>query len=238
MTYAQWTRSVRRLPLWAATVIGIERIYIALSVERAMARHTRTTLLLCGLLVAVGSAVSAQARVTPGLVEVREPSRRGWWVGGSVGAGSEAFRFLESGGDYGATLLKPTLAVRGGGTVGERVRLGVELFGWFNEEGGVLESITSAMAVGQWYPIGAAGLHVRGGLGFGRSAVESPDGYGFGDLGFATMVGAGYDLPVARGVWIVPSIDVMRHTYTGRTFAGYRERIVNLSIGVLFQPAR
>jgi hypothetical protein len=39
-----------------------------------------------------------------------------------------------------------------------------------------VESLTSALFIGQIYPFGASGLYLKGGAGLGVNAVDFPDG--------------------------------------------------------------
>jgi len=46
------------------------------------------------------------------------------------------------------------------------------------------------------------------------------------------------EVRVGRRWYLNPAVDVVEHRYTGRGGDRYRERIVNLGIGVLFQSGR
>ncbi len=92
--------------------------------------------------------------------------------------------------------------------------------------------------MGQLYPAAGSGLYLKGGLGLGRNAVDFEDGYGVGDTGFAGLVGAGWELQVGRRWYLVPAVDLVEHRYSGRGGEDYRERLLNLGVGVLFQSGR
>jgi len=187
------------------------------------------------LFIAFGGA-SAQA--TPrGLSVVREGNRAGFWGGFSIGAGGEAFD-LRDGAGYSEELYRPTVSLRLGGTVNQSLRLGGEVLAWIDEQGHSVESLTSVLFVGQFYPVATTGLYLKGGLGLGRNAVDFDDGGGVGDTGFAGLLGAGWEVRMGRRWFLTPSVDVVEHRYTGRGNERYRERLVNFGLGVVFQSGR
>ena len=77
-----------------------------------------------------------------------------------------------------------------------------------------------------------------GGLGLGRNEVSFDPGFGVGDTGFAGLLGAGWEIRVARRLYLNPALDLVEHRYTGRGGDRYRERLVNFGVGVLFQSGR
>ncbi len=172
----------------------------------------------------------------PSLREVSPPTdRRGAWVGLGLGAGSESFRYSGTLPGYGPSLTKPTLSLKAGGTLGDHFRLGGELFGWFNQEGNILESVTSLLVIGQLYPLSHAGLFFKAGAGVGRYGVDYVNGPPSGDLGWAGVVGAGYEFRVARRVWLTPTVDLHYSYFSGRTFQSYHERVVSFGMSILVQ---
>ncbi len=185
-----------------------------------------------GLLLAA-NGVSAQD-APRGLSVVQEGGRGGFWAGLSVGAGRESFD-LRDGSGYSEELERPTVSLRLGGTVSQRVRLGGEVLTWINERDDATESLTSFLFIGQLYPIPSTGLYLKGGLGLGRNAVDFDYAGGVGDTGFAGLLGAGWEIRVGRRWYLNPTIDVVQHRYYERGDDGYRERLINFGIGVLFQ---
>jgi hypothetical protein len=173
----------------------------------------------------------------PGLVEVREGGRRGFWLGLGLGAGGESYDFRDGAG-YSDVLYRPTVSVRLGGTVSQQLRLGGEILSWINERGPTTESLTSALFIAQFYPSSSLGLYLKGGLGIGRNQVEFEDGYDVGDTGFAGLVGAGYELRLGRRFYLNPVVDLVGHTYTDRSGGSYRERLVNFGLGFVVQFGR
>jgi outer membrane phospholipase A len=58
------------------------------------------------------------------------------------------------------------------------------------------------------------------------------------DVGFAVVVGGGLEIPLNRRLAIVPAVDWVQQFYSGgREVIGYRERLLHVGIGVLFQTA-
>jgi hypothetical protein len=172
----------------------------------------------------------------PGLVEVREPGRSGFWFGLGLGAGGESNDVFGGAAGYSDLFYQPTISLSAGGTVGNHWRLGGEVLSWINEEGNVVESLTSALFVARLYPLKAAGLYFKGGVGLGRNAVDFDYGFDVGDTGLAGLVGAGYELRLGRHIYLNPAIDLVGHTYDSRAGGSYRERLVNFGLGVLVQP--
>ncbi len=185
----------------------------------------------------LGGVAAAQA-APRGLVEVPDESgRRGLWGALGVGAGGESFDRRDGGG-YNGDLYRPTISARLGGTPNRYLRLGGEILGWIDDQGRRTESITSFLFIAQLYPAPRTGLYVKAGLGLGRSEVDFDQGFGVGDTGFAGLVGAGWEVRVARRVYLNPAVDLVQQRYSSRSGQRYRERIVNFGVGVLFQSGR
>jgi hypothetical protein len=184
-----------------------------------------------------GVGLAAAQDAPRGLVLVPEGERAGFWAGLGLGAGAESFD-IRDGAGYSPELYRPTVSLRLGGTVGQQLRLGGEILAWINERGDAVESLTSFLFIGQLYPASTTGLYLKGGAGLGRNAVDFEDGYGLGDTGFAALIGAGWELRVGRRIYLNPAVDLVEHRYTTRGGERYRERLLNLGLGVLFQSGR
>ena len=181
-------------------------------------------------------AVTAQD-APRGLALVREGNRAGFWMGLGMGPGAQTFD-LRDGAGYSDELYGPTLSLRVGGTPSQNLRLGGEILGWYNQEGIGVQSLSSVMVVGQLYPSRKSGLYLKGGAGVGRSALDYTDGFSVGNTGFAGLVGAGWEVRVGRRFYLNPAVDVVQHYFGGGRGEAYRERLVNLSLGVLYQRGR
>ncbi len=180
---------------------------------------------------------SAGAQTPPrGLLEVEERRRGGFWLAASLGAGRESFDVDDDGAGYGSGLTEPTVALRLGGTLSEQVRLGGEAIVWFHDVPGGTESVSSLLFVGQFYPLRRAPLFLKAGAGLGRSGVDFRDGLSVSDVGFAVALGGGLEIPVSRRVAIAPVVDWVQQFYSGgREVVGYRERLLHIGLGVMFQ---
>jgi hypothetical protein len=184
------------------------------------------------------SPTRAAAQDTPeGLVEVRESTRHGLWLGLGLGAGGESYDLRPSVG-YSDVLYRPTISFRIGGTVSQNLRLGGEVLSWINESGPAVESLTSALFVAHFYPFSGVGLYLKGGLGIGRNAVDFDGGYDEADTGFAGLIGAGYELRLGRRFFLNPVIDLVGHRYSNGLIGDYQERLVNFGLGILLQTGR
>jgi hypothetical protein len=190
--------------------------------------------------VCIGSALpppSLAQEPPPGLVEVKDGGRHGFWLAVGVGAGGES-NDLIAGSGYSGLSYQPTFSLRLGGTVSPHLRLGGEVLSWINDEGNAVESLSSALFVAQLYPLEQAGLYVKAGVGLGRNAVNFDDGFNIGDTGFAGLVGAGYELRLGHRIFLNPAVDLVGQTYQGHPGGSYRERLVNFGLGVLVQTGR
>lgn len=189
------------------------------------------------LLVALSSVSAGLAAQTPrGLVEVPEGGGRGgFWISAGLGAGAESYD-LRDGLGYSSTLTEPAVSFALGGTPGQHWRVGGEALIWFHGVDGGTESLSSFLLVGQWYPAARLGFFLKGGAGLGRNGVDFTDGYGFADVGFAALAGAGYEIPLSHRFALVPTVDFAQHFYSGdRVVPGYRERLLHIGVGVAFQ---
>src|SRR4051812_12968825 len=133
-----------------------------------------TTLLTIASFAPAGRSLLAQD-APPGLVEVKESGRRGFWFGLGLGAGGESNDIGSPG--YTDLFYQPTISLRAGGTVNSHLRLGGEFLSWFDEQGDATASLSSALFVAQYYPLRTAGLYFKGGLGIGRNALQFRDGF-------------------------------------------------------------
>ena len=213
-----------------------------MAAENAMPRSLRSVFrtlspIILTLALAHNPAPLDAQQPPPGLVEVREGNRRGFWFGIGVGAGGESNDLVGgTGNDYSDLFYQPTISFRAGGTVGRHWRVGGEFLSWINEEGDAVESLSSALFVAQLYPFTSTGFYLKGGVGIGRNAVDFDYGFNVGDTGLAGLVGAGIELRLGRHIYLNPALDLVGHTYDARAGGSYRERLVNFGFGILVQP--
>jgi hypothetical protein len=198
---------------------------------------TIASLILTLMVQLVPTSIAFAQQLPPGLIEIKDDGRRGFWFGVGLGAGGESNDFVPGAG-YSDLFYQPTISLKAGGTVGQHLRLGGEILSWINEEGDAVESLSSALFVAQLYPIRTTGLFLKAGLGLGRNAVDFDYGFDVGDTGFAGLVGAGYELRLGRHIYLNPVVDLVGHTYDARSGGSYRERLVHFGLGVVFQTGR
>jgi hypothetical protein len=177
----------------------------------------------------------------PYLREVREERGRRSGIYGTfgVGFGSEAIAALGAPGPYSPSRTRPTLDFGLGANVGSRLRLGVDGFVWFNVTGdGALETVTALMLAARVYPMPTSGLYVRAGGGIGRYGQDLLDdncgcsGALVDDYGAAYALGAGFEVPVGRRLWLGPMVEMVRFDVGGPD--GYRERVLNIGLSLTY----
>ena len=204
------------------------------------------------LLLAMGAAIvlipapTASAQRRRGLVDVSDRHQRhGAWLTFGLGAGRESFKFSNLPGGYSNEITKPSFWLAAGGTVNPHLRVGGEINAWvnqFNEAGEqITESLVSGLLTGQVFPIRDLGLFAKGGVGISRSGSDVQGGFGSGETGFAYLIGAGYELRLARNFFLVPSLNLLQHRSTGSRDdpdGTLQERVVTLGIALTFQPGR
>lgn len=161
-------------------------------------------------------------------------TREGFWGAVGLGMGAQSFRF-EGDEGFGPVLYQPTAVLAVGGTLNSNFRVGAEGQAWINAMGSDVESMASAMLIGQWYPIRTAGLYLKGGAGIGRTGLDRANGTSSADIGFATMLGVGAELRMGKYMFMVPSVSWVYHVYQNPEEAAYRARVVNFGIALLFQ---
>jgi hypothetical protein len=212
----------------------------------------RTTLRFLAAAIAVFILVpasDAMAQRRRGLVDVSQPhERHGAWLSFGLGAGTDSYRYdVDS--KFGHSLTKPSFFIAAGGTVNPHLRLGGEINAWVNEYTdasgyNITESLVGGLLTGQVYPVRDLGLFVKGGLGISRSGADvSGGGYGPGEVGFAYLYGAGYEVKLGRNFFITPLVSVMNHrsnqgNRSADPLGTLHERVVSFGVGLTFQPGR
>jgi opacity protein-like surface antigen len=207
----------------------------------------RTTMALTILALAGGAAstLSAQGR-DPGLVEVAPPAMRsGMYITGGLGDGMDRYQYQDLS-SYTDWLSSPAAVLRIGGTPNNSVRLGGELFGWWNSaydptlQENTTETFTAALLDVQFYPAARSGFYVKGGIGRGRSGTSFEFEQSIGKNAFVWSVGAGYDIPLSRSISIAPTIDFYQGAFNSRGVPtdSYTEQVLNIGASLTFQSGR
>lgn len=194
----------------------------------------RTALLVVLVLAVSASSLDAQHR-RPGLRHSGPDGRSGFWVVLSGGAGVEQVNFENDGIGFSDPLTRPVVGVRLGGTLSPNWRLGAEANSWVNERGPLTETVGGLLLVAQFYPSRSAGLFVKGGLGIGRSAIEDDFDNTEADYGAAGSIGLGWDVRLARHLFLVPSVDFANYHLDAGGGGHYQERITTFGLGLAYQ---
>ena len=204
------------------------------------------------ILLAMGAAIVlipapiATAQRRRGLVDVsHQHERHGAWLTFGLGAGRESYRFSKVPGGYSDEITKPSFWLAAGGTVNPNFRLGGEINAWVNEYNDqgeqITESLVGFMLTGQVFPVRDLGLFAKGGIGITRSGSDIDFGIGSGETGFGYLVGAGYEIRLARNFFLVPSINLVKHASTANRDdpdGTLHERVLTFGVGLTFQPWR
>ena len=120
-------------------------------------------------------------------------ARKGVWFSGGLGIGSLGCSDCD-GRESG---LSGGLAV--GGTINERLLLGVGTTGFGKTVLGETLSLGTLDARLRFYPKATSGFHINGGLGFGSVSYA-----GDAEVGFGLVIGVGWDIPIARNASLTP----------------------------------
>jgi hypothetical protein len=180
--------------------------------------------------------LSAQAQDhRRGIRQVDRDGRHGFWGVFELGGGSEAVNIDNDALGYSDELVRPSFAIRLGGTVNPHVRLGGEINGWVNDGNGVTETVGGALFVAQLYPSRRAGFFLKGGVGYGWSSVDDDFGADVSDGGFASNVGIGYDIKIGRRLYLVPTANVNFYRLNGSPDGDYTERVGTIGLGIAYQ---
>ena len=141
-------------------------------------------------------------------------NRSGFWISGGIGAGVNTAESLD-----GARLGGGAGYLRLGGTVSEKVLLGVEFNGWTRSRNGVGNVRSNTTFTAMLYPSPVGSFFLKGGIGVSMVKV-SANLAGFSisgtESGFGSTLGLGYDISVGS-VSLTPNMDLLFQTFGGGT---------------------
>jgi hypothetical protein len=138
-----------------------------------------------------------QASVAP-VTPINKHQRRGFWFNGGLGYGSLG---CDDCGDREGGL---SGGIELGGSVSQKVLLGVGTTGWTKDEGGATLTVGTLVALIRFYPSATGGFFLIGGLGVGSIHAEV-DGFGSDtETGGGALLGLGYDIRVGENVSLTP----------------------------------
>lgn len=160
---------------------------------------------------AAGDTVAASQPVGPVPVVANTPAppqqqqskggkhrRDGFWFNAGLGHGSLGCR--ECGDRRGSW--SGGLAL--GGTISQKVLLGVGTNGWTKSETGVSLTVNTLAAVIRFYPSATGGFFLLGGLGVGAIREEVSDFGSETETGFGALLGLGWDIRVGKNLSLTP----------------------------------
>jgi hypothetical protein len=124
--------------------------------------------------------------------------RQGFWFSAGLGYGSLGCQDCSA--REGA--LSGGLAL--GGTLSQKVLLGVGTNGWTKSEGGYTATVGTLTAQVRFYPSATGGFFLLGGLGLGSIHEEVADFGSASEVGPGALVGLGYDFRVGQNVSLTP----------------------------------
>ena len=125
-------------------------------------------------------------------------ARHGMWFYGGLGYGSLG----TSGGD--GRLNGGSGGLSFGGTINDRLLLGVGTSGYYKSEDGVSLTASTLDARLRFYPVRTAGFFITGGIGLGTISVGTVYFGTETETGLATMFGLGWDIPIGANVSLTP----------------------------------
>jgi hypothetical protein len=170
-------------------------------------RATGLSALLTVLLASTSFAQQSQAR-------------DGFWIGGGLGYGSLGCEGCTD--RTGA----PSGYLKLGTTLRPNILLGVETNGWTKSEFGARLTMGNVSGAVYVYPMASMGLFVKGGAGYSALNASSDVGSGT-ESGFGMILGAGYDVRVARNLSITPVANWFRGSFDGGS-----ANVLQLGVGV------
>ena len=192
---------------------------------------TRTHTAVLTAIMALGWAAGLTAQES----SARPNTREGFFVGFGAGVGNEHFDPKTTAAGGFSSQYGPSLYFKIGGSASQSVSLGAELFGWGDPESLNGRGVGSLTFFGQFYPRSTGAFFIKAGLG----VATTEDGHsstsgsffdeGADQIGFSGVIGVGYDWRIGKNTSLVPTLDLYLQDYNN-----FRERIVNLGIGVMF----
>ena len=142
----------------------------------------------------------ALASLVPTLLAAqgRPHVRSGFWFTGGLGFGSAGC----DGCDGRESGLSGGLAL--GGTLSQKVVLGVGTNGWTKSEGGATVTVGTLTALIRFYPSATGGFFLLAGVGLGTVSAEVSGLGSDSETGSGAILGLGYDIRVGNNVSLTP----------------------------------
>lgn len=144
-------------------------------------------------LVFIAAPVAAQTGPASATDSTPPSHRQGFWFNVGLGYGSLGCD------DCGDRLNGVSGGLSLGGTITDRLLLGVGTTGWTKSEGGSTLTVGTVDARVRFYPSRTSGFFLNGGIGFGGISLDHVS-----ETGIGLMLGVGWDIKVGSNVSITP----------------------------------
>ena len=168
--------------------------------------------------------------------------RHGFWIGFGAGYGSASVSAdcEDCSGDERQDGVSAFLKL--GGTLNQHVLLGVESNGWTKEEEGTRVTLGAFTGTVTFYPQAEGGFFLKAGAGASYLRSEFSEGSftaSFDKVGWAVLVGAGYDFRVGRNISLTPCINYHYGKpgdidIEGEVLPGFKQNVVSFELGITF----
>jgi hypothetical protein len=144
------------------------------------------------------TAAAAPTPAPAGEKPAKQKNRRsGFWFNGGFGYGSLGCK------DCGTREGSLSGGIALGGSVSQKVLLGVATTGWAKSENGAELDVGTLVAVIRFYPSASGAFFLLGGLGLGSIHAKVSD-LSQTETGFGALLGLGYDIRVGSNVSLTP----------------------------------
>lgn len=130
-----------------------------------------------------------------------------------------------------------------GGTLSDKVLLGVESNGWIKEQEGITLTLGSFTGTVTFYPQASSGFFLKGGVGLSYISTDFSEGsfsVSVSKTGWGVLAGVGYDLRVGRNISLTPAVNYYYGKpgdldFEGETvLGGWSQDVVSFEIGITF----
>ncbi len=167
--------------------------------------------------------------------------RQGFWIGLGGGYGSAGIGCDFDCGDEREGSFVGSFKL--GGTLSDKVLLGVESNGWIKEQDDITLTLGSFTGTVTFYPQASGGFFLKGGFGLSYIDTEVSDGslsVSLSKTGWGVLAGAGYDIRVGRNISITPAVNYYYGKpgdldFEGETvFGDWSQDVVTFEIGITF----
>jgi hypothetical protein len=163
--------------------------------------------------------------------------RQGFWIGFGGGYGS-AHASCDGGDGEGSY----AGFIKLGGTLNQRVLLGVEANAWSKDEGGPTLTLGSFTGTVTFYPQATSGFFLKGGAGLSYVSTEFREAslsVSLDKTGWGVLAGPGDDVRVGRNISITPCVNFYCGqpgdlVFEGETIGNWKQNVISFEVGITF----